>query len=236
MNNDDLVDKVAEHNFTLQWKSPRDMRVLEAMRKVDRANFVHRQDRLSIFELCAARSYNIPIIDLLHLLVAEIPYLDMPLSIGYNQTCSQPSLVGFMMDILNLREGMKVLEIGTGCGYQAAILKKLVGKEGRVISLEYHPTLAQMARDNLKGTEVAVFQGDGSLGLCPFAPYDAIVLCAEVSEKFNPDILGIQVPEGVLLYPRSDGLLMREKYRDGLLQQCDGYGKVKFVPMLGENC
>jgi len=93
-------------------------------------------------------------------------YENNPLQIGYGQTISQPSMVAVMTQELGVIEGDKVLEVGTGSGWQAAILKELAGEKGKVVSVERIPELAEFARDNLRraGYEVEVHVGDGSLG------------------------------------------------------------------------
>lgn len=211
MSNQHLVNIVSTDTYTLRWKSPRDQRVLDAMLQVDRRKF-------------------------LPLEVQVAAYLNICIPIGYGQSCSQPSIVAFMIDILNLGEGSRVLEIGTGCGYQTAILKKMVGKSGTVVSIEYRTELAAMAKENLKELDVLVLEGDGSCGFASFAPYQAIIFCAQASEQFNPALLAPQVPDGTLLYPVNKGEIIREKYQNAYRQQQDSYGKVRFVPLCGVNC
>jgi protein-L-isoaspartate(D-aspartate) O-methyltransferase len=130
-----------------------DRRVLDAMAKVPRERFVFDRDR-------------------------RRAYLDMPLRIGFGQTISQPYMVAIICQTADVREGDRVLDIGTGSGYQAAVLAEL-GAE--VHTIERIPELADRARANLEiagydGVDVRV--GDGSLGLPEHAPYDAIVVAA----------------------------------------------------------
>lgn len=113
-------------------------------------------------------------------------YLDIALPIGENQTISQPSLVALMTQSLHLKGGEKVLEIGTGSGYQAAILSYLA-KE--VYSVEILPKLAQKAQKTLKKLHLAnvqIFKANGTIGLKQFAPYDAIIVTAGGREIPNP--------------------------------------------------
>ncbi len=107
----------------------------------------------------------------------NLAYEDRPLPIGYGQTISQPYIVGLMTEELGVKPGDKVLEIGTGSGYQAAILAAM-GLE--VYSLEIIPELARAADERLKrlGYQVTVKQGDGYLGWPEHAPYDAIIVTA----------------------------------------------------------
>ncbi|MDL5502685.1 MAG: protein-L-isoaspartate O-methyltransferase, partial [Candidatus Methanoperedens sp.] len=116
----------------------------------------------------------------------EIAYGDYPLMIGFNQTISAPHMVAIMCDLLDIRDGMKVLEIGAGSGYHAAVMAVLAGS-GHVYTVERIESLALIARENLKraGVEnVTVIVGDGSLGLPGFAPYDRISVAAA-----SPEIL-----------------------------------------------
>lgn len=108
-------------------------------------------------------------------------YEDRPLPVGFGQTISAPHMVAMMSSALQLEPGQKVLEIGTGVGYHAAVVKAMVGEEGRVVSVEYLPELAQWARRNLAaaGVDVEVVVGDGAIGVPEEGPFDAIyVTCA----------------------------------------------------------
>ena len=130
-----------------------DRRVLDAMAKVPRERFVFDRDR-------------------------RRAYLDMPLRIGFGQTISQPYMVAIICQTADVREGDRVLDIGTGSGYQAAVLAELGGE---VHTIERIPELADRAKANLEAAgydSVEVHVGDGSLGLPEHAPYDAIVVAA----------------------------------------------------------
>ena len=106
-------------------------------------------------------------------------YEDHPLPIGYGQTISQPYIVAWMTELLKLSPGEKVLEIGTGSGYQAAVLAELGGLE--VYSIEIVPELAQIAESRIKAfgySNVKLKQGDGYYGWQEYAPFDAIIVTA----------------------------------------------------------
>src|SRR5687767_10906018 len=127
--------------------------VLKAMRKVRREGYVP--------------SY-----------LGEFAYEDAPLPIEEEQTISQPYIVGFMIAALGLKAGERVLEIGTGSGYAAAVLSEIVGE---VYTIERHPRLARLAASRLKRdgySNVHVREGDGTLGWPEVAPFDAIVVAA----------------------------------------------------------
>jgi protein-L-isoaspartate(D-aspartate) O-methyltransferase len=137
----------------LQARGIVDRRVLDAMAKVPREEFVFDRDR-------------------------RRAYLDMPLRIGFGQTISQPYMVAIICQTAEVHEGDRVLDIGTGSGYQAAVLAEL-GAE--VHTIERIPELADRAKQHLGAAgydSVEVHVGDGSLGLPEHAPYDAIVVAA----------------------------------------------------------
>jgi protein-L-isoaspartate(D-aspartate) O-methyltransferase len=113
--------------------------------------------------------------------IRHMAYEDHPLPIGESQTISAPHMVAIMCDVLDIHEGMKVLDVGTGSGYHAAVMADLVGPEGHVYSIERIPELVVYAKRNLReaGIEnVTVVEGDGSCGLRDFAPYDRINVAA----------------------------------------------------------
>ncbi len=109
-------------------------------------------------------------------------YEDRPLPVGFGQTISAPSVVARMTELLDVRPGHKVLEVGTGSGYQASILAWLVGDGGQVWTIERVPQLAERARSVIKaiglGARVTVIVGDGSLGYPQAAPFDRIIVTA----------------------------------------------------------
>jgi protein-L-isoaspartate(D-aspartate) O-methyltransferase len=109
-------------------------------------------------------------------------YEDRPLPIGFGQTISAPSVVARMTELLQVRKGQKVLEVGTGSGYQASILAWLVGEKGHVWTIERILELAARAKGAIEsiglGDRVTVIVGDGSLGYPEAAPYDRVIVTA----------------------------------------------------------
>jgi protein-L-isoaspartate(D-aspartate) O-methyltransferase len=150
-------------------KGIRDQRLLRAIASLPRADFVPR--------------------DQIHR-----AYSDEPIPIGHEQVTTQPSLVGSMLEALGLEGDERVLEIGTGYGFQTALLAKLAR---RVFSVERFPDLAEAARRNLDRHGIAnveVVVGDGTNGLPERAPFDAIVVSAAFSEV--PEPLATQLRDG----------------------------------------
>ncbi len=195
--------------FALRSHGVTDARVLKAMEKIDRGCFVQG-------------------------LFAERAYEDRPLPISCGQTISQPSIVGLMTQALEVEPRDKVLEIGTGSGYQAAILSHLAR---RVYSVERHRELAVTARKvvtDLGLVNVTVMTSDGSLGLPDQAPFDRILLTAAPEDP--PANLLAQLREGgIMVLPVGQSgavqsLIKVQKTADGLeyTELCD----VRFVPLV----
>jgi protein-L-isoaspartate(D-aspartate) O-methyltransferase len=127
-------------------------------------------------------------------------YADSPLPIGENQTISQPYIVAFMTEVIDPQPGQRVLEVGTGSGYQAAVLAELVGE---VYTIELLPTLAEQARARLERLgyrNVHVRQGDGYLGWPEAAPFDAVVVTCGADHMPEPLFAQLK-PGGTLVIP-----------------------------------
>jgi protein-L-isoaspartate(D-aspartate) O-methyltransferase len=162
-------------------------------------------------------------------------YEDRPLPIGHGQTISQPYVVALMTELLDLDDDDKVLEVGTGSGYQAAVLSRLAGE---VYSIEIFPALAERARATLAGLgydNVQVRVGDGYRGWPQAAPFDAVLLTAAPARIPQP-LLDQLAVGGRLVAPVGDGG-WQELVR--VTRRADGYDEerqtlVRFVPMLGE--
>ena len=169
------------------------------------------------------------------LLYQSEAYADHPIPIGYDQTISQPYIVAVMTALLLLNPSDHVLEIGTGSGYQAAVLAKIVEK---VISIERIDMVAEIARSNLEKTgicNVSVLIRDGTRGYPESAPYDAILVTAAAPRI--PDHLKDQLAiGGRLVAPVGDRgvqeLIRLTRMESGFTT--DHHGMVRFVPLIGE--
>lgn len=193
----------------IQARGVSDARVLEAMRAVPRHLFVP--------ERYLARAYD-----------------DTPLPIGEGQTISQPYIVALMSQLLEVEPGEKVLEVGTGSGYQAAVLAQM---GARVWSVEIVPTLAQQARqrlDRLGHEDVQTRVGDGYFGWAEEAPFDAIIVTA-APDHVPPPLLAQLKPTGRMVIPVGPPGSVQTLW---LIQQKEGQwvsvnqGDVMFVPLL----
>ncbi len=195
--------------YTLRSRGVTDAKVLDAMEKVDRGLFVQG-------------------------LFADRAYEDRPLPIPCGQTISQPSIVGLMTQALEVTPRDKVLEIGTGSGYQAAILSHLAR---RIYTVERHRELARTARqviDDLGLVNVTVMTADGSLGLPDQAPFDRILLTA-APEDPPANLLAQLRVGGIMVLPVGQtgavqSLIKVQKSADGLeyTELC----AVRFVPLV----
>ena len=188
----------------------KDSRVLKAIEEVDRFHFLPQDKK-------------------------HLAYQDSPIPIGKGQTISQPYIVAFMAEALNLDPSAKVLEVGTGCGYNAAVLSRLAQK---VYSVEIVDWLAEMAQKNLNQQgigNVYIKEGDGYKGWKANAPFDAITLSAACSQIPKPLKEQLKIG-GKLLAPvgtiRQELILLEKlaerKYRQRTLMP------VRFVTMTGE--
>ncbi|MBN1644862.1 protein-L-isoaspartate(D-aspartate) O-methyltransferase [Candidatus Woesearchaeota archaeon] len=186
-------------------------RVIDAFKKVKREDFVVKEYLKEAYE-------------------------DVPLPILQLQTISQPTTVVIMLQALDVRPGMKVLEIGAGSGYNAALLSILVGKKGRVYTTEIIPELADFAKNNLKKFKnVKVYQSDGSAGLPVHAKYDRIICTA--AARTIPRPLIDQLKEGGIIVipvgPKYGQKMVKGVKKKGKLETIS-LGDFMFVPLAGE--
>ncbi|MCA0870231.1 protein-L-isoaspartate(D-aspartate) O-methyltransferase [Seohaeicola saemankumensis] len=195
--------------YALRSKGVTDKAVLNAMEEIDRGPFVR-----GIF--------------------AERAYEDMPLPIACGQTISQPSVVGLMTQALQVQPRDKVLEVGTGSGYQAAILSKLAR---RVYSVDRHARLVREARavfEQMGLVNITAMTADGSYGLPEQAPFDRIIVTAAAEDPPGPLLAQLKIG-GIMVVPvgQSDTvqtLIRVRRAEDGL--HYDEIRPVRFVPLL----
>ncbi|HLC38330.1 MAG TPA: protein-L-isoaspartate O-methyltransferase [Candidatus Norongarragalinales archaeon] len=159
--------------------------IAHAFEKVDRADFVPPQSKGEAYE-------------------------DRPIPLHEGQTTSQPSLIAFILEKLRLEKGHRVLEVGTGFGFQTALLSELVGKKGFVVSIEFFGRIYEEAFSRLKGRKnVLLVQGDGKNGFAEKAPFDAIVVSAACAS--TPKTLFSQLKEGGrMVFPLQKALFAQD--------------------------
>jgi protein-L-isoaspartate(D-aspartate) O-methyltransferase len=172
--------------------------------------------------------------------LVEQAYLDTPLHIGQGQTISAPHMVGMMVEALDLRPGQRVLEVGGGSGYHAAVMAELIRPGGRVYSMERIESLASSAKKNLQAAGYAdvveTVVGDGTRGLPEHAPYDRISIAA--ASPGIPQPLKEQMEEGGKLLIPVGGRFYQELIlviRKGSDYQQRDLGGCVFVPLIGEH-
>ncbi|MCV2869817.1 protein-L-isoaspartate(D-aspartate) O-methyltransferase [Defluviimonas sp. WL0002] len=205
----ELAERKMRFLYALRSKGVTDPRVLSAMERIDRGHFVKG-------------------------LFAERAYEDTPLPIACGQTISQPSVVGLMTQALDVGPRDKVLEIGTGSGYQAAILSQLAR---RVYTVERHRRLVREAQevfDSLAFTNITALSADGSRGLPEQAPFDRIIVTAAAEDPPGP--LLAQLREGgimVLPVGQSDAVQSLIKVtRTAAGYDYEELRPVRFVPLV----
>ena len=189
----------------------RDKRVLAVMARVPRERFVPPQEQ-------------------------QLPYEDMPLSIGLGQTISQPFIIALMTEALELTGNEKVLEVGTGSGYQAAILAELAR---RVITIERLPQLAETAKkvlDSLSYTNIEVYPADETLGCQREAPYDAIIVTAG-APRVPTDLVAQLAIGGRLVIPVGSRYVQElckitRRRKKNIIEKLGG---CRFVPLISKN-
>jgi protein-L-isoaspartate(D-aspartate) O-methyltransferase len=193
----------------IEQRGVRDARVLQVMCSVPRHLFVPQE-------------------------YVQASYADEPLPIGEGQTISQPFMVAAMAEALLLKGSEKVLEIGAGSGYQAAVLSRLARE---VIAIEAQPALAASARERLERlgyTNVRVEQGDGSMGWPQDAPYDAILVTA-AAPSVPPPLIEQLAEDGRFVLPvggAENQELVRITKNEGRISRESLYA-CRFVPLVG---
>lgn len=164
-------------------------------------------------------------------------YADGPLPTKDNQTISQPSVVARMTELLQVEKGNKVLEVGSGSGWQSAILSFLVGDTGRVYTIDKSSELAEFARKNHKKAGIAgvqVIEGDGTAGLAEYAPFDRIIVTASCKEIPSPLLEQLSENNGLLIAPVKESLVLIKKTPEGIREIKREFGYI-FAPLVGKH-
>lgn len=211
-NNKELVNYIRMRSNNYLDSISRSQRILDAFYQVDRIDFLPNASK-------------------------ELAYIDSPVSIGFGQTCSQPSMVAFMLDKLEIEKGNRILEIGSGCGYSAVIAYFLSQPKGIVYATEIKEELFPLLKKNCSPYKaIKIFAKDGSTGLKKYAPFDRIFISAGVTgSSFQEEILLEQLTDnGILLYPENYGNMYKIKKEGNKYKRTTFYG-VSFVPLKGEN-
>jgi protein-L-isoaspartate(D-aspartate) O-methyltransferase len=206
--NGSLVNQLIEQKYL---KSPL---IIDAFRKIKRADFVPQ-------EILRERGEDF---------VAEY---NAPLSIGYGQTISQPLTVAFMLELLQPRSGDKVLDIGSGSGWQTAMLCQIVGPEGFVYAIELIPELKNFGQSNIEKynfKNVEFIYGDGSKGLSDQAPFDKIIAAA-AAEEISPAWKEQLKIGGRLVLPVKNSIWLLIKKDEKKFEEKEYPGFV-FVPLI----
>lgn len=196
-------------------------RIIEAFRAVCRKDFLPHEKEADPME--DERRF-----------MAEI---DAALPIGYGQTISQPYTVAFMLEQLQPKESDRVLDVGTGSGWQAALLAHIVGPSGMVVTVERIPELAQSAKKNIEKypfNNMHFIVGDGNLGFPKEAPYDRIIVAAAAQDKIPRELITQLANGGRLLIPvgsEKQSLFMLTKNAKGKITQKEFPG-FQFVPLV----
>lgn len=198
--------------YQIARRGVKDEKVLEAMKRVPREKFISKK-------------------------MQSLAYQDGPLPIGEEQTISQPYIVALMIEALSLKGGERVLEIGTGSGYSAAVLAEIAGEVFSIERLEGLANKAAFVLEDLGYKNVHVIQTDGTLGLPKHAPYDGIVVTA--AGPYVPESLKAQlkvgghlvIPVGADTYNQK--LLKVTHLADGTFETLE-ITLVRFVPLVGK--
>ncbi|SEK71357.1 protein-L-isoaspartate(D-aspartate) O-methyltransferase [Pacificibacter marinus] len=195
--------------YTLRSKGVTDSRTMTAMEKIDRGAFVRG-------------------------LFAKRAYEDMPLPIACGQTISQPSVVGLMTQALNVQPRDKVLEVGTGSGYQAAVLSQLARRVYTVDRFSRLVREAQEVFDTLGIVNITAFAADGSHGLPDQAPFDRIIVTAAAEDPPGPLLAQLRVG-GIMVVPVGQSDTVQSLIKVTRLEKGFDYEElrsVRFVPLL----
>ncbi len=193
-------------------------------------NVLNNQKIADAFETIARADFVLP-------QYADAAYENHPLPIGFGQTISQPYTVAFMLQLLDVKEGERILEIGAGSGWQTALLSCLAGSRGKIYAMERIGELKNLAEQNLRkhpglGRRIHLMQGDGSLGCAAAAPFDKIVAAAAAREI--PAAWKEQLKiGGRIVAPVKDSIVAVDKLSRDEYCTAEHWG-FAFVPLVGD--
>ncbi|MBI4709381.1 MAG: protein-L-isoaspartate O-methyltransferase [Candidatus Portnoybacteria bacterium] len=191
-------------------KSPQ---IIKAFKKIDRADFVPEDSR-------------------------HEAYINAPLPIGQGQTISQPLTVAFMMELLEPEAGNIILDIGSGSGWQTAILAEIVGKKGKVFGIERIPKLTEIGKNNIErykfisSGRVEIFEGDGTLGLPDKAPFDRIIAAASGEKIIEAWKKQLKI-NGRVVAPIENSIFLLVKKAENEFEEKE-YPGFAFVPLISD--
>lgn len=190
MTREELLNHLSKNTGVLRTKA-----LFNAFRLIDRADFVARDYKVEAYE-------------------------DYPLPIGFGQTISQPTTVVFMLELLDVKPGERVLDVGSGSGFTAALLSRLVGATGSVTGVEIIPELAALGQTNLSKYKIKnaqIFTAGDEVGFPKRGPYDKILVSA--AAKDIPEELLYQLkPGGVLVMPVGGSVVQLKKISENNFQ------------------
>lgn len=185
-------------------------KILDAFSKVKRENFISKD-------------------------LKERAYNDLPLPIGQGATISQPYTIATMLQLLELEEGQKVLELGSGCGYVLALISEIVGEKGEVYGVEIVSELAEKSKENVRNyNNIKVYNKDGKKGLREAAPFDRILISA-ACESVPKQVLNQLKDKAILVAPIGSKYgqtlvaIQRDKDDFKIKEQLQGFAFVPFV-------
>jgi len=182
----------------------------EAFKTIDRADFVPKDEKPEAYQ-------------------------NRPLSIGYGQTISQPYTVAFMLDLLKPLVGQKILEIGSGSGWQTALLAHIVGEKGKVFAMEIIPEIKEFGEKNIEkypklAKQVVIFNRDAKNGLPEEAPFDGIIAAATVDEIPKSWKKQLKVG-GYIVFPFHDSIYVLTKKSENDFEE-EVFPGFVFVPFI----
>ena len=182
--------------------------IADAFEKVDRKDFVPKE-------------------------YASQAYEDYPLPLGYGQTISQPTTVAFMLELLDPKEGHRILDVGSGSGFTTALLASIVGPSGSVIGVEILPNLLAQSKNNIASyslPNVSLVQAGKEFGLPAQEPYDRILVSA-AAEHFPEKLIEQLTQGGILVIPVRESIYKITRTKEGHTKEsCPGYLFVPLVP------